>query len=139
MWHRLKNFVQSLNTYRDLSPDLHIRQGVIRMLSDRPSLSISEWYRLLCYPIGISRPIAEFAYLRLSHYSGLPFDRVLLSDRLEADLHWTEICWYDWHYSLCEDFLQHFDIDLSDRVFDANPDTLADLLHWLEQALHPTP
>jgi hypothetical protein len=138
MWHRLKNFVHSLKTYRELSPDLCIRQRVVWALSDRPLLSVSQWYRLQCHPRGISRPIAEFTYLRLSQYSGLPFGRVLLSDRLETDLHWTEICWHDWHYSLHEDFLQQFEIDLGDRLFEINPTTVAELMQWLDQALQST-
>jgi len=134
MWHRLRNFVHSFNSYRELSPDLRIRRNVIRTLSDRPSLSFPDWYRFQCHPQGISRPIAEFSYLRLSQYSGLPFARVLLSDRLETDLHWTEICWHDWHYSLHDDFLQRFDVDLGDRLFEINPTTLAELMQWLDQS-----
>jgi hypothetical protein len=136
MWYRFKNFLFSLKTYGILSPELRVRRQVNQRLYNRSSLAANQWFQLRCQPLGISRAIANFAYTRLATYSGLEFSRVLLSDRLEEDLRWTQVCWFDWEIALCDDFCEQFGVDISDRLdaFDFN--TVAELLTFLNQQLN---
>lgn len=135
MWHRLKNVALSLKTYGILSPDWAVRRETIRALCDRPPLHANQWFEAHCKPYGIDRTIASFAYSHLPRYSGLPVARVMPSDRLEADLNWTSVCWFDWEISLCDDFFQEFGVDLTDRLCGWTPETIGDLLRFLNQAL----
>jgi hypothetical protein len=128
---RLKNLFLSLQTYDILSPDFQQRRQVNRALRDRPALSSHQWYRSYYQPSGIAPSVAAFAYSYLEKYSGLRIARVLPSDRLEADLHWTEVCWFDWETKLCDDFWHCFGIDISDRLEDFSPSTIADLIQFL--------
>jgi hypothetical protein len=133
MWHRLQNLIGSLKSYNVLSPDLHVRHQVKRVLCDRPILSADDWFRGFCKPLGIRQPIANFAYFHLEGYSGLPFSQVLLSDRFNEDLHWIEVCWFDWEMILCEDFYQLFGVDISDQLLGSTFLTIEELLFFLNQ------
>lgn len=135
MWHRLKNMVGSLQTYPDLSPDLLVRRQVNRCLSSRSGLNFQTWYQTFCQPAGINRSVAEFTFNHLSRYSGLKFSHVWLSDRLEADLHWAEICWFDWELTLCTDVFLQFQVDISDCLYDSQWETIGDVLTFLDQHL----
>ncbi|HEY9648616.1 MAG TPA: hypothetical protein V6C88_19705 [Chroococcidiopsis sp.] len=135
MWHRLKNIALSLKTYGILSPDWAVRRETSRALCDRPPLQAHQWFEVHCKPYGIDPSIAHFAYSHLARYSGLPVARVMPSDRLEADLHWTSVCWFDWEISLCDDFFQEFGVDITDRLYGWTPETVGDLLRFLNQAL----
>lgn len=132
MWNRVRNLFVSLSTYRALSPDLSLRQHVNRSLSLRPALDHHDWCLAVCPQLNVSSPIAEFTYDHLSHYSGLDMARILPSDRLEADLCWSQVCWFDWELRLCDDFLASFGIDLGDRLDEFAPTTIAELLVFLE-------
>jgi hypothetical protein len=135
MWRSLSNFLNSLWTYFDLSPDLGMRRLVKRFLRCRPMLSQREWYERFWQPADIPRPISDFVYTKMSEYSGLEFGRVLPNDRLNEDLHLVLICWFDWEASFCQDFLDNFGIDPSDRF---NPDTFTtvqDLVLFLKNQL----
>jgi hypothetical protein len=131
IWQRLKNAFLSLQTYDVLSPDFKQRRQVNRMLRSRPASSLNKWFKSYYQPIGIAPSVAAFAYSYLEKYSGLRIARVLPSDRLEADLHWTEVCWFDWENRLCEDFWHCFGVDMSDHLEDFDPYTVADLLEFL--------
>jgi hypothetical protein len=61
---------------------------------------------------------------------------VLPSDRLEEDLRWTAVCWFDWQLHLCEDVWQAFGVDLSDRLDQIEAGTVADLLVFLQQQVY---
>jgi hypothetical protein len=135
MWRKLKNLFLSFKTYDVLSPELQVRQQVNHRLSHRPALSLEEWFEAYWQPHGISLAIAQFVYLHLEQYSGLVCAKVLPIDRLEKDLHWTEVCWYDWELSLCDDFWQCFGVDLSDRLEEFHPTTIADLIWFLHLQL----
>lgn len=135
MWRLLKNFFYSLWTYSDLSPDLKLHRSVKRFLCRRSLLSCREWYERFWQPADIPKPISDFVYTQMSHYSKLEFGRVLPSDRLDEDLHLALICWFDWELSFHQDFLDTFGIDLSDRF---DPDTLStvqDLVFFLKHQL----
>ena len=134
MWCRLKNLVQSIQTYGDLSPNVGARRQVNRQLRQRPARSIAAWLES-CQSLGVSQAIANFAYAALPRYSGLNFTYVLPSDRLESDLQWTEICSFDWQFNLCDDVQQQFKVDLSDRLDQIPLETVADLLLFLQQQL----
>lgn len=136
MWHRLKNFVLSLKTYKALSPDLKVRQRVNHALRCRPALNLDEWFETFYKGRGIAYPVATFVYHHLSQYSGLEFGRVLPSDRLNEDLKWTRVCWFDWELSLCDDFYGQFKVDISDRLEELQASTVEDLVCLLDQSLN---
>jgi hypothetical protein len=135
MWRKLKNVWLSFKTYRDLSPDLRVRRQVNQRISDRPALELEAWYQSYWQPCGIALATIKFSYTCLKQYSGLDIARIQPDDRLEVDLHWTEVCWFDWEMRLCEDFLQSFDIDLTDRLENLHPVTVLDLVWFLNQQL----
>ncbi len=114
MWHRLKNFFYSLQTYDALSPDLRTRRIVNRWLRDRPPRNVNDWYDAFWQHHNVSRSVVAFAYTHLEKYSGLQLARVLPSDRLEEDLRLTLVCWFDWHITLCEDFHQCLGVSIQD-------------------------
>jgi hypothetical protein len=128
MWHRFKNIFFSLKNYDLLSPDLAMRRQVRQSLRHRPALGLSEWFETFCKPRQIAYPVVNFLYTHLETYSGIGLGRLLPSDRLEEDLHWTELCGFDWQLTLCEDFMQQFDIDLTSSLEDFSPRTLEDLI-----------
>ena len=134
MLHRLNNWILSLKTYRFLSPDVRIRRQINQLLRDRPSLSAHEWFETLCKPKGIHYAVAQFCYTYFQSYSGLEFSRVLLSDRLDEDLRWTQVCWFDWEMKLCNDFWQQFGIDLCDRLPGRSLSTVEELILLLNHS-----
>jgi hypothetical protein len=136
MWHRLKNFVFSFKTYKALSPDLKVRQRVNQALHRRRAMNLDEWFETFFKGRGIAYPIANFVYHRLSHYSGLEFSRVLPTDRLNEDLKWTKVCWFDWELNLCDDFYGQFKVDISDRLDELHSSTVEELVCFLDRALH---
>jgi hypothetical protein len=136
MWRRIKNVLLSFKTYDALSPDLTVQRQVNHRLSHRPALKLEAWFESCWRSRGITWAIATFAYSYLEQYSGLHFARILPDDRLEEDLHWTEVCWFDWQHNLCDDFWRCFQIDLSDRLDEFDPVTVAELLVFLDQQLH---
>jgi hypothetical protein len=135
MWRSLKNFFYSFWTYSDLSPDLRVRRSVKRFLHRRSLLNQRDWYLRFWQSADIPQSISDFVYLQMSQYSGLEFGRVLPSDRLNEDLHLPLICWFDWETSFCQDFLDHFGIDLSDRFNPASLTTVRDLVLFLKHQL----
>lgn len=135
MWHRLQNFFLSFRTYPDLSPDLKLRRSLNRRLRDRPCLSFEQWFKHCWQSHDISQPVAAFVYTQFERYSGLTFARVLPSDRLEEDLRWSLVCWFDWQITLCDDFFRQFGVDISDRLDDHSYGTLEELVVFLEHQL----
>lgn len=135
MWYRFKNLIQGLLTYPILSPDLRLRRQVYQGLRKRPALSLSDWYMTYGKPQNLSYSIVEFAYHHLGKYAGLDFARLLPGDRLDEDLCWTKICWFDWHLALCDDFRQRFGIDLSYDVQNLPNSDLQSLLIFLDDHL----
>jgi hypothetical protein len=143
MWQRFNNLISSLQTYDALSPDLKMRQQVNRVLRQRPALSPEQWFELFALSPGMMPCVATFAYEKLARYSGLEIGCVLPSDRLNEDLYWTQVCWFDWEFTLCQDFCQQFGGDLDDldnlsdclnaRLEAATLVTVEDLLTLLNQ------
>lgn len=115
MLRQFKNVISSVQTYGELSPDLQSRRQVDRALYRRRYLSLDEWFQFFWQSRGIAKPVVAFAYIHLEKYSGLQIGRVLPSDRLEQDLKFTLICWFDWHLDLCEDFWNAFGVEIFDR------------------------
>ncbi len=134
MWNPFSNILASLQTYGDLTPDLKLRQQVTRKLCQRPDLTLETWFESFYQPQGVSHAVASFAYEHLAQYSGLEVGRLLPDDRLEADLTWTEICWFDWDLRLYEDFWQQFGVDISDAFDPTLLSTVEDLVVWLNDA-----
>lgn len=135
MWYRLKNLFLGLKTYDTLSPNMKLRRWVNRDLRQRPGISLGEWFGTFYQAQGISYAVAAFAYTNLEQYSGLSMAHVRPTDRLEADLRWTQVCWFDWDLSLCDDFLQWFEVDISDCLNTSPLITVGDLVLMLQHQL----
>ena len=135
MWQRLKNFFLSFRTYDDLSPDLNTRQQVNRWLRDRSALTADEWYEQFWQPRRISPKIAAFVYSHLEKYSGLKTAKILPGDRLEEDLHLTLVCWFDWHFTLCEDFEQDLGVSIDDYLELQDLTTIEEFMMFLNRQL----
>lgn len=131
LWYWVKNAVDSAKNYSLLSPNPQVRWQVNQRLRDRPAYSMADWCAD-CRHHGIHPDIARFACRHLSRYSGLRFARVRLSDRLEADLQWTEVCWFDWELKLCQDVWHSFGIDMTPHLVELVPTTVHDLLLFLQ-------
>ncbi|MGD1907114.1 MAG: hypothetical protein ACFB0C_14110 [Leptolyngbyaceae cyanobacterium] len=138
MWQAFTNFVQSLQTYADLSPDATIRRQVNRRLKQtRPALTVEAWTDTFQQSLG--RPmlpaLGKFLFEELGRHSGLEVGCLRPSDRLIEDLHLPLVCWFDWPNQFCEDFLEAFQIDLSEDFDEAEFDTLQELVTFLQEQL----
>ncbi|MEB3360312.1 MAG: hypothetical protein VKK04_26550 [Synechococcales bacterium] len=132
MWRSIRNTFRSLASYEILSPDICRRYQVSRWLSDRPTLPLDHWYVAHWDVHQVSYDVVAFVYTYLKQYSGLPVGQLFPEDRLEADLFWTEICWFDWEWSLCDDFQENFECDISDRLNTDQLNTIRDLVLFLD-------
>lgn len=139
MWRPLNNLVNSLKTYRMLSPDPKAREDVNRWLAARPQLDCLEWFLTYWTPPAISKsfpkPLIEFIFHRLQDYSGLRVGCIHPSDRLVDDLKFPAVCWFDWGLTLCEDFQITFGVDISDTFDETQFVTCADLILFLAHQL----
>jgi hypothetical protein len=135
MWRKFKNLILAVSTYADMSPDLGLRRRIVNTWQARTDLTLDAWLALFSPSSLVAKQAATFVYVHMANYSGLPFSKVLPSDRLEADLHLSLVCWFDWPVTFCEDFARHFGVDIS-HCFD--PDTLVtveDLVLFLQRQL----
>lgn len=132
MMKQLNNWFDTLNTYADMSPDLAIRREVNQWTKSRGrrSLSLSEWSRLFSSSPD-DQEVMTFVYQRFSQYSGLDFGRIRPTDRLHADLNLALVCWFDWVMVFCDDFEEHFHIDISDRFDEDDFETIGGLVGYL--------
>lgn len=138
MWRRLKNFLFSVSTYTDLGPDVKIRRLVNQALRHRAALTLDDWFDCFWRQKGVARSVVAFVYIYLEKYSGLPMARVRPSDRLDGDLHFSLICWFDWQLNLCEDFLQCFGVDISDRLDVRRLSTVEEFVAFLNVCVQVT-
>ncbi len=129
---QLNNWFSSVSAYADMSPDLSIRRQVNERMKARTRrvLSRSEWCQLFATPAS-TRPVLSFIYQYFGQYSGIEFGRVRPSDRLNCDLHFPLVCWFDWSLTFCEDFFQQFNLDLSDRFDEAAFETIGELVNFV--------
>lgn len=135
MWRQVNNYIHSVQTYQDMSPDLSMRQQVNRSLRHRRPLSIEAWCQKFYQETQSQRSTLLFIYQTLEPYSGLEFNRVRPYDHLVNDLQFPLVCWFDWATSFCDDVTAHFDIDISDCFDETDFDTLAELIQFLENQL----
>jgi hypothetical protein len=135
MWRRFQNLASSFNSYCALSPDLRLRRQVNESLCDRPALDMETWCTTFYPSPDTIQAIAAFSYTTLAYYSGLDFGRVRPGDRLEADLCWSQVCWFDWDLQLCDDFYTHFNRAVSDCFYSFDPVTIADIIQFLHEQL----
>ncbi|MGB3790043.1 MAG: hypothetical protein WA949_18680 [Phormidesmis sp.] len=150
MIEQLDNWLSSVSTYADMSPDLAIRAQVnLRMKAHaRSALSVSDWCQLFlsqkavastsafsrfAFDSSDTRRVLCFVYQRFSRYSGIDFSRVRPEDRLDDDLHFSLVCWFDWTITFCEDFFEQFDLDLSDCFDEDEFNTIGELVMFLVQ------
>lgn len=149
----LNNWLSSVSAYADMSPDLAIRAQInLRMKADaRSALGISDWCSLFVTQNAVAgtsafthstfgtsdaRRVLCFVYQRFSQYSGIDFSRVRPEDRLNHDLHFALVCWFDWTTTFYEDFLEEFDIDLSDCFDEDEFNTIGELVMFLIDQLN---
>ncbi len=133
---QLNNLISSINAYSDMSPDLSVRHQVNETMHKRARqpLSIATWCLTFCQRDHYTdrvQSMLSFVYERFSEYSGLELSRVRPSDRLNDDLHFPLVCWFDWSITFCEDFYQRFGLDLSDRFDEADFETMGELVNFL--------
>ena len=139
MWRTLINLIFSLRTYRALSPDIQVRHRVNRMLRSRSPLSMDEWFeRFWQAPKSsenIPKDLVAFLYINLARYTKLEIARVLPRDRLQEDLHFPTICWFDWEINFCNDFYKTFGVDISFSFDISTLSTIEDLVLFLNRQL----
>ena len=132
MWRRTQNFFHSVVAHQVLSPDVFLRCQVNRKLRHRLALEQNEWFATFWQQTSISPELAAFVYAYIPRYSGLNVARLKPGDRLEADLCWTQVCWFDWEMDLYDDFMTRFGKDISEEFDFGKVGTLDDLMHSLE-------
>lgn len=137
MWQSALNYLRSLRTYRDLSPDAGIRRQVNAQLRHRRSLSLEEWSQLFPNSMSshLSKQLLAFVYTKLPDYSGLQVGRLRPSDRLIQDLQLPLVCWFDWPFQLCDDFYETFQVDITEEFDESMLETVGDLVCYLYQRL----
>jgi hypothetical protein len=96
-------------------------------------LSLEPWFQAFYQSHGIAYAIVHFTYVHLAKYSGLEFGRVLPNDRLDEDLHWSQVCWFDWETHLLDDFWNYFGVDISDCLDLDTIQTINDLVIFLDR------
>lgn len=139
MWQKLNNLIASLRSYPSLSPDIALRRQINRQLKHRhrPALSAEAWYYTYWQhyptPQPFSKDLVLFVYSRLQDYSGIELGRVHPRDRLQEDLKFPLVCWFDWALAFCDDFCLTFGTDISDDFNEETFTTLADLMLFLQQ------
>lgn len=131
MWRQIQNLCYGLGTYHVLRPDTVLRSRVNLKLQHRLALDPDEWFEAFWHQTSISPALSAFAYYHIPQYSGIQSARLKPGDRLEADLCWTQICWFDWEMDLYDDFLQCFDTDISEDFDFGTIKTVADFMDSL--------
>ena len=139
MWRTLTNLIFSLRTYRALSPDIQARRRVNRMLRSRTPLSMDEWcerfWQAPNSSENIPKDLVAFLYKNLGKYTAIEFAHVLPYDRLNEDLNFPTICWFDWEINLCDDFYETFGVDISTSLDVSALSTIEDLVLFLNRQL----
>ena len=129
-----------------MSPDLEVRDEVNQWMSARARrpLSVVEWCELFSseFPTiaaatqetateSEAKSVLVFVYEYFAEYTGITFSQVRPNDSLNRDLNFPLICWFDWTLTFCDDFLTHFDLDLSDRFDETDFTTIGELVEFL--------
>jgi len=142
----MNNLLSSMEAYADMSPDLEIRQqvNVWMQARDRQPLSVAEWCDVFSGESidiakatqapnteRVAKSVLGFVYEFFGNYSGLAFSQVRPNDSLNRDLHFPLVCWFDWTLNFCDDFLAHFDLDLSDCFDEADFLTIGEMVAFL--------
>jgi hypothetical protein len=136
MWRQFNNYVNSVQTYNDLSPDVQVRHQVNQWLrSHRNPLTLHAWCHEFSRATGSRQPLLVFIYQAFSTYSGIDFSCVRPGDRLIEDLQLPLVCWFDWAHTFCDDFIRQFGVDLSGRFDEAHFHTVADLVIFLNEQI----
>ena len=129
-----------------MSPDLDVRDEVNQWMNARArqSLGVVEWCETFSseFPTiaeatqaaateSDAKSVLVFVYEYFAEYTGIHFNQVRPNDRLDRDLNFPLICWFDWTLNFCDDFLNHFDLDLSDCFDETNFTTIGELVEFL--------
>ena len=139
-WQKANNYLHSLETYPDMSPDLAIRDRVNQSLRrHRRPLSPKAWCEEGVRATQSQSDTVLFVYRTLETYSGIEFSRVRPHDRLVDDLQFPMVCWFDWSVSFCDYVAAQFGIDISDCFDETRFITLADMIVFLDACLASRP
>ena len=98
----------------------------------RANLGLSKWCRLFD-SYSKNKELLTFVYQRFSQYSGLAFGRVRPHDTMHGDLKFALVCWHDWVIDFCEDFWEHFHIDLSNDFDEDDFETIGGIVEYLDE------
>lgn len=135
-WQKANNYIRSVQTFQDMSPDLSVRQQVNQLLSrHRRPLPPDAWCEKFQREIPSKRRTLLFIYSCLENYSGIEFNRVRPHDHLVDDLQFPLVCWFDWSTRFCDDVATHFGIDIDSCFDETRLHTLMDLVTCLEDCL----
>jgi hypothetical protein len=132
---RCRNWFAAWRSYADLAPDLHQRRQIRQRLQTRAAMNTQEWFQIFWQPLAVHRSVADFVYLHLSQYSGLEFARIYPSDRLNEDLSFTLVCWFNWEEHLLADISAQFAIDLTQHFEASDHRTVEEFVVALNLAL----
>ena len=140
-WQRANNYIRSIETFQDMSPDLSVRHQVNQLLSQhRRPLSAEAWCEEFQREIPSSqRDTLLFVYRCLESYSGIEFNRVRPHDRLVDDLQFPQVCWFDWSTRFCDEVVAHFGIDIGNCFDETRIHTLIDLVAFLDACIASSP
>lgn len=117
-----------------MRPDFRLRSRINRsFLGARSPMSAEDWFEHFWRQRGMVLPVVRFVYAHLADYSGLWWDRILPSDRLNEDLHLPLVCWFDWEMSLLDDLSNELGIAIEDPELLAQAVTVEDFLTLLNQ------
>ena len=135
-WQKANNYIRSIRTYQDMSPDMSVRHQVNQLLCQhRRPLSSEAWCEEFQREIPSQRNTLLFIYRSLEKYSGIKFNRVRPHDRLVDDLQFPLVCWFDWSTRFCDDVFAQFGIDIGDCFDETRIHTLIDLVTFLETCI----
>lgn len=135
-WQKANNYIHSVQTYQDMSPDLSMRHQVNKSLRQhRQPLSPEEWCQEFQQDSPCRAKVLLFIYRSLENHSGIEFNRVRPTDRLVDDLQFPLVCWFDWSASFCDEALEQLGIDIRDCFDETCIYTLTDLATFLETCL----
>ncbi|MEL6937899.1 MAG: hypothetical protein AAFO84_01765 [Cyanobacteria bacterium J06598_1] len=135
MMNQLNNWFSNVSAYAEMSPDLTMRLQINQWLhAHRRDLSAAAWCRRFA-DHSDNAELLSFVYQQFSEYSGLSVGCVRPEDTLHGDLHFALVCWHDWVITFCEDFMEQFELDLSDCFDEDDFETVGEMMTFLSAQL----
>lgn len=111
-----------------MAPNPVFEELVREYLRERPSLLFIDWLRLHDSHVQALPDVARLLFDCLTVHFGIDAGKTRPMDRLEEDLHLSQLGWSDWDFEFRADFLRRFGIDLLDTT---NAAVYCDVEGWL--------